>query len=167
MRKAYVALFIAAIVSSVAVLAILSSQPIGINSIIPTPTPSSAIPFTTPTNTPTLQPTATPSPSATPSNAATDTSQEQLSIFNVQFVPQNVIVAYLVNSGEYDVAIAKVFVDDNAKTGTLIYSIGSPTIKANTQATLSFNHNWQRGQSYAIRLETANGKGITYVATVP
>jgi hypothetical protein len=77
------------------------------------------------------------------------------------------VVVYLVNSGEEDVTVYEIFLYDDVQTEALLYCACNSTVRSGSQAMLSFNFDWLTGESYEVRLVTADGKSITYSATVP
>jgi hypothetical protein len=159
LNKVYLVLTIIIVVLSVALVGVLSQQ--NSQRILTNPLPTSnSSPITSVSPKPTMAPSSKPTNGLAPS-----TEQKDLTIFNIQFIPQNVVTMYLVNTGTYDVKIDKVLVDNSPQSGVFIYSTGSSIIPANSQATLSFNYNWQRDWGLQVGVETINGKGISFMAT--
>jgi len=169
MNRVYLALSFVIVVLSVALLttAILS-QPRPQSLSVESPSPSST-PQLTPIDTASPTPTQSqlPTPSVTPSQpssspAATSVTNDQLSISNIQFESQNVVVFTVINLGTRDVTINKVYCNGIDQSVTIVYLTGSSTIQANAQATLSFNYNWMPGNNYQIAVVTENGNTFSY-----
>ena len=82
---------------------------------------------------------------------------KELTVTHVEFTTlndSNIIVLYARNSGKFSVTVDAVKINDDLITGDSIHSL---TIEPGDSGTITIEHDWITGNSYTVRLFTADG----------